>query len=178
MQDYYLRMKPTVRNEEQLFLGYGEAVSIETSRSLDLLRAIDAVLEWAKMEENSLQALINNGHVLVDHVNSPKAEGVLLDSAGVVISNLEKAQDGLIDYHNELQKKLQSACDDPQLTCHDGVEAAYRQICGMVKDLVDVLQLVRDAVAEHDFDVKANPVGDESSILSSDKDIDNFFAGL
>lgn len=173
-----MRMKPIVRDDEQLFLGYGEAVSNETARNLYFLRAIDAVHEWAKMEGNTLQALISNGHVLVDLVNSPKSKESLIDPTGEVDSNLENAQDGMIKYHDALQRKLKSACDDPQLTCHDGVEAAYRQICEMIGDLVDLLQLVRDAVAEHDFDVKAGSVKTEESILSSEEDIDNFFAGL
>lgn len=117
------------------------------ARNLELLAAIENTLDGLYADTKLLRA-IDDGFREI-HQRLMGAAGPI-DVDGRTQAALVKASDACARIHRDAQKRHQSAGADPALHPDDGVDDAYDEYLGAVRDVHDTVEALREWIVTHD----------------------------
>lgn len=129
--------------------------------SLDLLRAIDRVVDALFEQQSKLRPDLEMAHWLLDMLEKAECNGKALDPDYELDNLLDKAEGALKAYINNLRIRKNSAEEDGRLTGHheDAVISAYEDTIELVSDLFEATEEIRVYIRELDADVSSTADG-------------------
>ena len=152
---------------------FGREVRDDSTRSLDLLRAIDATLANLARLRKKLDADTEFAAGLLDALTAKQGRPPI-DPDDKLCEVLLEAQRGVERLHATLLSKQRSAETDADLRDEDGIADVYAEVVASAAALHNKLNDLRWAVGEHDADLETP----SEQTLSTSAEIDAFFATL
>lgn len=132
---------------------FGQEVSKESARSIELLKQIDITISALNRLTAQLHADAHFADKLMSDIELIKCE---IDIDNEIASKLEKAQLTVYNVYNELKLKRKSGRSDPRLLEEDGIEDSYTEAITAAAELQNKLNDLRWNLLEHDADLSTS----------------------
>ena len=149
---------------------FGEFITEDSARSLDLLRKIEATV----LAMETIRSTMTGFDVVVCKFNeSLSSRTDTVDESG--LEAMEQAQNAIEKLHSVMAKKLEAAKNDKALRKNDPVCPAYRQAMGVICELHENIETLRWNIMQHNANLDTS---DSGAVLRTPAEIKKFLSSL
>lgn len=153
---------------------FGESIVGETSRSLNLIRAIEQTIYVVTLMTDKMQANVKFAQNAIEHLRTNPREA-MCDESGAIAEALTKGHDKVLELYNVFIEKRDAARKEQHIIGDDSVEICYTMAITAAADLYNSLNDLRWEIYEHDANFE---LSNTDEVLNTAEDIDAFFAKL
>ena len=149
---------------------FGEFITEDSARSLELLRKIEATV----LAMESIRSTMAGFDVVVCKFNeSLSSRTDQVDEGG--LAAMEGAQEALENLHSVMAKKLDAAKNAKELRKDDPVCPAYSDTMEVICELHESIETLRWNIMQHNANLDTS---DPGKTLSTPEDIEKFLSSL
>lgn len=128
---------------------FGQQVSVQENRDLNLLRAIEKTLEYIDEELGHVELFNQIGEQFIEKIRHTDS---CIDENGELVALFEKARESVGARYNELRKRHDAALNDHSLCDEDGVADAYEKLITATADLYNNINELSWVIGENSAD--------------------------